>query len=153
MSENACMKLRKLIAERAPYLEISTINLPKNECVLDYRDPKITPKASSVKPEEVLDKAPLFGLIGSLFIDGEINLQSSDIPVGMLVKGQEPKMPTNVIQFPERCLIEQVHFFDHKYPTVHIHVKCEKLGDKGLRQLADVIMRTTRRTREFAGIK
>ena len=152
MSGNACEKLKDLIIKRAPYLEISMIDLPKGECVLDYRDPKMTPKGSEVKQEEVLEKAPLFGLIGSLFLDGETNLQSSDIPVGMLAKGEEPKMPTNVVRFPKKCTLEQIHFFDHKYPTVHIHVKCEKLEEKGLEQLADVIVRTIRRTREFAGI-
>jgi len=154
MSENPCSKLKRLIEERAPWLEIRQEEFhepygkeqPSWVCTLDFKDSELNAELRSRKD-------PL-ELIGSLEMDKSENIRSSDLVLSTkVVRAKVPLSPTNVIRFPDGCEIDSIHSYDHLTPTIHLHLKCTNLDEHKLRQFADSVSRITRRSREFCGLE
>jgi len=151
VSETPCLVLKKLVEERAPWLTVTQEErelIREQEkfwyrCVVYFKDPDIMK----------LFEDYALKLVGGVEFDREGKVLGSDIPMGVVVKGEEPEMPTNIVRFPEKCQLREMHLFDHKSPNIHLHLECDILDKRGLTELADAIARITRRTREYAGLK
>jgi len=152
LSQVQCESIRKMIEERAPWLKVTeeTVELYRGEnvpghkvCLIDYKDDQI---------RELFYDFSL-KLVTRLVFDEENRLEQSDIPMGVLIRGEEPKAPTNIISFPEKCQLKELHTYDHQTPNIHLHLKCDRLERADMRQLVDALVRITRRTREYAGLK
>lgn len=151
MSEAQCISIKKLIEERAPWLKVTEeaaelfrgYDVPGHKvCLIDYVDDEVR--------ELFYDYS--LKLVARLVFDEENRLENSDIPMGVYVRGEEPKAPTNIISFPKKCELKEIHSYDHQTPNIHFHMKCDKLDRGDMITLVDALARITRRTREYAGL-